>query len=89
MNKKWQEMYQQKLCSADDCVKLLNDGDGILELGETWTYYMLYTIQAGDLDPLPNTATATGDDRDGDDVTDSDDHSIAVSFSPQIIAKSA
>jgi len=61
-----------------------DDGDGILELGETWTYYMLYTIQAGDLDPLPNTATATGDDRDGDDVTDSDDHSIAVSFSPQI-----
>jgi uncharacterized repeat protein (TIGR01451 family) len=61
-----------------------DDGDGILELGETWTYYMLYTVPADAPDPLKNTATATGDDRDGDDVTDSDDHEIDLSFGPVI-----
>ncbi|MGE5381591.1 MAG: acetyl-CoA hydrolase/transferase family protein [Methylocystaceae bacterium] len=30
MNSRWGEMYRQKLCSADDCVKLLKDGDAIL-----------------------------------------------------------
>ncbi|NPV89258.1 MAG: acetyl-CoA hydrolase [Firmicutes bacterium] len=29
MRQRWQDMYQQKLCSADDCAKLLQDGDGI------------------------------------------------------------
>lgn len=30
MNQKWEEMYRKKLGSADDCVKYLNDDDGIL-----------------------------------------------------------
>ncbi len=29
MNQKYQEMYRQKLCSADNCAKLLRDGDAI------------------------------------------------------------
>ncbi len=29
MKQKWQELYQEKLCSADDCAKLVQDGDGI------------------------------------------------------------
>jgi acyl-CoA hydrolase len=27
---RWQEMYQQKLHSADECAKLVQDGDGII-----------------------------------------------------------
>jgi len=30
MTNKWQEMYQQKLRSADECAKLVQDGDGII-----------------------------------------------------------
>jgi 4-hydroxybutyrate CoA-transferase len=29
MGNRWEEMYRQKLGSADDCVKLLRDGDAI------------------------------------------------------------
>jgi acyl-CoA hydrolase len=27
---KWDDMYKQKLCSADDCVKLVKDGDAVV-----------------------------------------------------------
>jgi len=62
-----------------------DDGDGILELGEVWTYYMLYSIPTSSSDPLVNTATAHGTDNDGDDVTDSDDHEIDVEYNPAIM----
>jgi hypothetical protein len=29
MQHRWEEIYRQKLCSADDCAKLLRDGDFI------------------------------------------------------------
>ncbi len=29
MQSRWEELYRQKLCSADDCAKLLHNGDGI------------------------------------------------------------
>ena len=66
-----------------------DDGDGLLEPGETWNYTVDYTIQPTDPDPLVNTATATGTDPDGDTVTDSDTHSTNIGYSPLIaIAKS-
>ena len=55
-----------------------DDGDGLLEAGETWTFEATYTIQATDPDPLVNTGTATGDDEDGDPVTDDDTHTTDV-----------
>lgn len=30
MKNRWQEMYQQKLRSADECAKLVQDGDGVI-----------------------------------------------------------
>ncbi len=30
MTNKWQEMYQKKLCSADECAQLVQDGDGVI-----------------------------------------------------------
>ena len=47
-----------------------DDGDDVLELGETWLFTASYTTTAADPDPLVNTGTATGDDPDGDPVSD-------------------
>ena len=55
-----------------------DDGDGLLETGETWVFTADYTIQATDPDPLVNTATVTGDDTDGDPTSDTDTHSTDV-----------
>ncbi len=30
MTNRWQEMYAQKLCSADECANLVQDGDGVI-----------------------------------------------------------
>jgi uncharacterized repeat protein (TIGR01451 family) len=37
------------------------DGDGCIDPGETWTFEATYTVQAGDPDPLVNTATVSSD----------------------------
>jgi uncharacterized repeat protein (TIGR01451 family) len=37
------------------------DSDGCIDPGETWTFTAMYTVQAGDPDPLVNTATVTSD----------------------------
>jgi uncharacterized repeat protein (TIGR01451 family) len=52
-----------------------DDGDSILEAGETWVFTASYTTTAADPDPLVNTGTATGTDLDGDPVSDTDTHS--------------
>ena len=61
-----------------------DDGDGLLEVGETWSFQATYTIQPGDSSPLVNSATAHGEDLDGDDVTDQDSHSLTIVFAPAI-----
>jgi uncharacterized repeat protein (TIGR01451 family) len=38
------------------------DGDGWLDMGETWIFTATYTVKAGDPDPLVNNATASGKD---------------------------
>ena len=58
--------------------------DGILEVGETWLYNVQYTIQADDPDPLVNIATAAGKDLEGDDVNDTDTHSLDILFVPSL-----
>ena len=52
------------------------NGDAMLQTTETWTYSCLHLITAGDPDPLPNTATATGMDPLKKVVTDTDDHIV-------------
>ena len=61
-----------------------DDGDGLLEAGETWHYEYTTEIAAahtdGEEDPLVNVASASsGVDRDGDEViSGSDEHSINI-----------
>jgi len=43
-----------------------NDGDGCIDPDETWTFEATYTVQAGDPDPLVNTATVASDANDPD-----------------------
>jgi uncharacterized repeat protein (TIGR01451 family) len=43
-----------------------NDDDGCIDPGETWTFEAMYTVQAGDPDPLVNTATVSSDADDPD-----------------------
>jgi uncharacterized repeat protein (TIGR01451 family) len=42
------------------------DSDGCIDPGETWTFEATYTVQAGDPDPLVNTATVSSDADDPD-----------------------
>ena len=55
-----------------------DDGDGLLESGERWTYVASYTVQIADRSPLLSTGTVTGHDADGDRVTGRDAHYIEV-----------
>ncbi|MEP3308339.1 MAG: Ig-like domain-containing protein, partial [Gilvibacter sp.] len=55
------------------------DGDGELDIDETWIYTGSYTITSDDIDTgsVSNQATATGQDADGNEVSDlSDDDSV-------------
>jgi hypothetical protein len=53
-----------------------SDSDGKLDVSETWVYLCTHEITAGDPDPLPNTAKATGTDKFGN--TDEDESSASV-----------
>ncbi len=61
-----------------------SDGDGVLDDGETWIFSDTHTVLASDNDPLVNTATANGSDLDGQTLTATDTHSLAVAFNPII-----
>src|SRR6185295_6860529 len=53
------------------------DGDGLLDVGETWTYTASHQVTQAELDagtPIVNVATATGDGA----AQDTDDASVAV-----------
>jgi uncharacterized repeat protein (TIGR01451 family) len=43
-----------------------NDDDGCIDPGEIWTFEAMYTVQAGDPDPLVNMATVSSDADDPD-----------------------
>jgi len=55
-----------------------NDNDNVLEMGETWIFRAQYMVQEDDPNLLVNTATATGQDCDGDKVTDRDSHTLKL-----------
>ena len=61
-----------------------DDGDTLLEVGETWVFTASYTILGTDPDPLVNTGTVTGEDPDGDPVSDTDSHSADLIYDPAI-----
>ncbi len=67
------------LCGAATYVSG-DDGDGWLELTESWTFTCTYQVQSGDPDPLPNTATARGTDLLGGQVSATDDWSTDLVF---------
>ncbi len=63
-----------------------DDGDGVLDYPEIWTYIATYTVLPTDPDPLLNIATAEGLDLDGDIVSDTDTHNGAdLEFAPAIL----
>lgn len=56
-----------------------DDGDGLLENGETWIYTADYTILAGDPRPLVDTVTVGGTDLNGQAIpAATDNHSVSV-----------
>jgi len=58
-----------------------DDGDGLLEWGEEiWVYTASYTIQVTDPNPLINIGTVTGQDGDGDPISDTVTHSTTTHF---------
>jgi uncharacterized repeat protein (TIGR01451 family) len=53
-----------------------DDGDNVLEPGETWSYTCTHLVTETDPDPLPNTATVEGTADDGRTTTDQDSHEV-------------
>ncbi|MGH9269429.1 MAG: DUF7507 domain-containing protein, partial [Acidimicrobiales bacterium] len=65
------------------------DQDARLERGEVWRYTCTYRVQAGDADPLPNTATAMAVDELGRRVEDEDSHEVDIRRPRVALAQSA
>ena len=62
--------------------QLGDDGDNVLELGETWTYTKSYVIPPNAQNLLTNNASVSGN---GGTVTDSDGHTLDVAFNPVLL----
>jgi hypothetical protein len=61
-----------------------DDGDGLLETGETWLYAVSYTVLPTDPSPLINTATVIGYDPQDRLVRDTDSHTTILDHAPGI-----
>jgi hypothetical protein len=75
--------------SAAPVSKTGGDDDVLLEAGEVWTYTCTKTVPshaAGEMDPLCNVATATGEDEQDQTVTDTDRHCTDI-IHPAIAVK--
>jgi|GEM_PF-1775746 len=66
-----------------------DNGDGLLQSGETWVFTAAYTLQVTDPDPLVNTATAAGLDAEGDPVSVTATHSLDINFAPVAVEDTA
>jgi hypothetical protein len=68
------------LCNdAPAIINRLNDnGDALLDPGETWVYSCHHLVTSGDPDPLPNTAVATGTDPGDTTVSDDGSHTVDI-----------
>lgn len=51
-----------------------DDGDGILDRGETWHFSCTHVVSFRDLDPLPNTFIVSGNDVGDAFLCDRDNH---------------
>jgi uncharacterized repeat protein (TIGR01451 family) len=65
-----------------------DDSDNVLQTTETWNYSCEHVIKGSDPDPLPNTATVTGIDPLGKQVTASANHSVNIIHPDVMIEKS-
>lgn len=63
------------ICDEDPVLGQGDDGDLVLEAGETWVFTCTHLVTAGDPDPLPNTASVSGIGND-QTVSDEDDHLV-------------
>ncbi len=68
-----------------------DDGDGVLQVGETWTYTTSYTVTQADIDTqaagdvdIDNIASATFTDDNGNTASDSDVAAVPISLLPSI-----
>lgn len=77
------------LCDSVPLFSGGDDGDVVLELGESWTYTCTHVVTDDDPDPLPNTASAEGTDPLDETVTDTDDHSVDIIHPAIAIVKTA
>lgn len=69
-------------CSPVTYVSGDTNGNGYLDVNETWLFTCTYTVQADDPNPLVNTATASGVGPLGQQMSDTDDWSTdLVTFS--------
>jgi uncharacterized repeat protein (TIGR01451 family) len=59
-----------------------DDGDSLLEASETWIFVASYRIGTNDPSPLVNVGTVTGQDGDGDPLSDNDTHSLTIDYAP-------
>ena len=66
-----------------------DDGDNVLETGETWAFTCTHVVKASDPDPLPNTATACGTLPSGATVCDSDNHEVDITHPDIEVVKTA
>lgn len=57
-----------------------DDGDALLEIGESWIFVVTYTILHVDSGPLVNTATVVGNDGNGKPLSAQDTHSTYVNW---------
>ena len=62
-----------------------DNGNNVLEAGETWTYTVSYLIPVNASTPLVNIATASGLDSNGRVVSAFGNHSVGVLFSPVLL----
>ena len=66
-----------------------DDGDNVLEGGETWGFSCTHVVTAGDPDPLPNTATVCATAPGGGTVCDSDNHEVDITHPAIEVVKAA
>jgi hypothetical protein len=59
-----------------------DDGNGLLEGTEHWTFTATYTVQLTDPSPLTSICTVTGEDSDNERVTGQDIHLITIEGRP-------
>ena len=66
-----------------------DDGDNVLEGGETWGFSCTHVVTGGDPDPLPNTATVCATAPGGGTVCDSDNHEVDITHPAIEVVKAA